>query len=249
MTLNLSISPDFSPEKISGWYIFNTWLQRKTETAIHLALHDSFAQQRQAIADNKVDLIYANPYDAAMLVREKGFVALTHPAGLADEAIVVVSASSPAQRVEDLKPGIRVVSTADPDVNMMGMIMLEPADLNPGNVQQETCASYTLVAKHLMNGSADVGILPARAFDGLSGLVRGSLRPLVRSEISVVRHMLLAGPNAASILPALREALVGMASDDKGAPILKDLGFAGWEASSQEDVEFMIDLVDTLVDQ
>ena len=249
MTINLTISPDFSPAKIPSWHIFNTWLQRSTGESIHLILFDSFAQQRQAIAEDKIDLIYANPYDAAMLVREKGFVALAHPGGLTDEAIVVVAANSPVQGVEDLLPGIRVASTADPDVNMMGMIMLEPADLSQNNVQSETCTSYTLVAKQLLSGNADVGILPARAFDGLSAMVKNSLRPLVRSEISVVRHMLLIGPKAMASLASLREAILGMDKDEKGAVILNDLGFAAWEASSQEDVEFMIDLVDTLVDQ
>ena len=76
MTLQLTVSPDFSPDHIAGWYVFNTWLQRKLGVRIHLELYDDFDSQRQAIAANKVDLIYANPYDAAMLVREKGFVAI-----------------------------------------------------------------------------------------------------------------------------------------------------------------------------
>lgn len=246
MKLNLTISPDFSPEKIPAWHIFNTWLQRRLNVDCHLELYGSFAEQRAAIAADKIDLIYANPYDAAMLVREKGFVAVTHPMGLPDEAVVAVGANSSYQAVEDLKPGIKVVSSGDPDVSMMGMILLEPADLNAGNVTSETCSSYVLVAKQLMSGTADVGIFPARAYDGLSSMVRNSLRPLVRSEISVIRHILLAGPNAASLVPQLQTALTEMAGIDKDAAILKDLGFSGWEASSQEDVEFMIDLMDTL---
>lgn len=246
MKLNLTISPDFSPEKLAGWYIFNTWLQRKLNIDCHLELYGSFAEQRAGIATDKVDLIYANPYDAAMLVREKGFVAVTHPMGLPDEAVVAVAANSSCQSVEDLNPGIKVVSSGDPDVSMMGMILLEPADLNASNITSETCSSYVQVAKQLMSGTADVGIFPARAYDGLSSMVRNSLRPLVRSEISVIRHMLLAGPNAAPLVARLQTALTEMASIDKDAAILKDLGFSGWEASSQEDVEFMIDLMDTL---
>lgn len=247
MTLNLTVSPDFSPDKLAGWHILNTWLQRKLDVACHLDLYNSFASQRQAIAENKVDLIYANPADAAMLVRDKGFVAVVHPKALPDEAVVAVAASSAYQRVEDLKPGIKVVSSGDPDVSMMGMILLEPADLNTSNVTTETCATYVLVAKQLMGGTADVGIFPARAYDGLSSMVRNSLRPLVRSEISVIRHMLLAGPNAVPLVPRLQSALVQMAEDAKDVAILKDLGFSGWEASSQEDVEFMIDLMETLI--
>ncbi len=247
MTLNLTVSPDFSPDKLAGWHILNTWLQRKLDVACHLELYNSFASQRQAIAENKVDLIYANPADAAMLVRDKGFVAVVHPKALPDEAVVAVAASSAYQRVEDLKPGVKVVSSGDPDVSMMGMILLEPADLNTSNVTTETCATYVLVAKQLMSGTADVGIFPARAYDGLSSMVRNSLRLLVRSEISVIRHMLLAGPNAAPLVPRLQSALGQMADDAKDVAILKDLGFSGWEASSQEDVEFMIDLMETLI--
>lgn len=246
MKLNLTVSPDFSPEKLAGWHIFNTWLQRKLDVDCHLEMYGSFAEQRAAIAADKVDLIYANPFDAAMLVREKNFVAVSHPVGLSDEAVVAVAASSSYRSVEDLKPGIKVASSGDPDVSMMGMILLEPADLNAGNVSTETCASYVLVAKQLMGGAADVGIFPARAYDGLSSVVRGSLRLLVRSEISVIRHMLLAGPAAAPLVARLQAELTAMAGSDKDAAILKDLGFASWEASSQEDVEFMIDLMDTL---
>ncbi len=78
-------------------------------------------------------MIYANPSDAALLVREKGFVGVARPCGLSDEAVVVVPSDSPAQRVEDLAPNIRVAATDHPDVKMMGMIMLEPANIGRDN--------------------------------------------------------------------------------------------------------------------
>lgn len=80
-----TISPDFSPDHLSGWYIFNTWLQKQTGEAIHLEMYDGFHSQKEAIRNDKVDLIYANPFDAAMLVREKGFLPLVRPAGITRE--------------------------------------------------------------------------------------------------------------------------------------------------------------------
>ena len=248
MTFNLSVSPDFSPDKLASWHIFNTWLQKKLEIACHLALYDSFEKQREAIAADQIDLIYANPADAAMLVREKQFIAIAHPGNLNDEAVVAVSASSAAKRIEDLKPGLTVASSGDPDVLMMGMIMLDPADITPTDVKQTTCGTYVLIAKALMTGTADVGIFPARGYDSLSTVVRSSLHPLVRSQISVVRHMLLAGPKLASLAPQLQAALAGMTNDPKEAAILKDLGLDHWEVTPQEEVEFMIDLMHTLID-
>jgi phosphonate transport system substrate-binding protein len=71
MTINFTVSPSFPNERISDWYIFNTWLQRALSLPIHLELYNSFGAQRAAIAEGKVDLIYANPFDASLLVREK----------------------------------------------------------------------------------------------------------------------------------------------------------------------------------
>lgn len=247
MPYHLTVSPDFSPEHISGWYVFNTWLQKSLNEHIHLELYDDFAAQRDAIRADKVDLIYANPFDASMLVREKGFVPIARPAEKRDEAVVVVSADSPIQCVEDLQPGLSLASTDDPDVHLMGMIMLEPADLNAGNVVLKECDSYVLVAKELIRGHCQVGFFLADAFDDLSGLVRNQLRPLVRSEIFVIHHALLAGPGLADRRLEIAKALIKMAEDGKGAGVLAGLGFKKWLPVDDEDMEFMIDLMDTLV--
>ena len=79
-----TVSPDFTPDHLSGWFIFNTWLQRALSEAFHLELYDDFLSQREAIQADQIDLIYANPYDAAMLVRDKGFTPLVKPVGHSD---------------------------------------------------------------------------------------------------------------------------------------------------------------------
>lgn len=247
MTHLLTVSPDFSPDHIAGWYVFNTWLQRRLGTRIHFEMHDSFAQQRQAVADDKIDLIYASPNLAAMLVREKGFTAIAAPLAKADEAIVAVLDGSPVHHVEDLQPGLRIAQTQDPDVNMIAMIMLEPADLNRDNTVVVNAPSYVLVAKQLMTGKADCGFFLREAYDDLSGPVRRQLRVLVQSEIGVIRHMLLAGPRMAEHHEALRELIAGMSEPGSdGRRALDALGLAGFEIQQPEDVEFMIDMVNTL---
>lgn len=249
MTLQLTVSPDFSPDHIAGWYVFNTWLQRRLNLRIHLELYDDFDSQRAAIAADQVDLIYANPYDAAMLVREKGFTAVAAPGNRPDEAVIAVPAESEVQRVEDLRPGVRVAVTRDPDVNLIGMIMLEPADLKGENVSTQQVSSYVLVAKHLLLGKADCGFFLKEAFDDLSVPIRRQLRPLVTSQISVVRHVLLAGPRMREHMPELVRLLLGMHTNSaEGGPrVLEALGLKQWEQQEQEDTEFMIDLMDTLM--
>ena len=248
MTLQLTVSPDFSPEHIAGWFVFNTWLQRTLGVRCHLELYDDFASQRAAIQADNIDLIFANPFDAAMLVREKGFAPLAAPMGSTDEVLVAVAEASPVRRVEDLKPLVRVAQTQDPDVNLMGMIMLEPADIGPSHVQPVPTRSYVLVAKSLVQERAEVGFFLKQAFDDLSVPTRAKLRPLVTSQISVVRHVLLCGPRMQEHVPVLREALLDMHHPgNDGQRVLEALSLAGWEGQNVEDTEFMIDLMDALM--
>ena len=248
MTYNFTVSPDFNPNHLSGWFIFNTWLQKSINEGIHLELYDDFKSQRQAIGDDRFDLIYANPYDASVLVRQKGFVPLVSPCNKSDEAIIAVRADYPANRVEDLPPGIRVSSTDDPDVNMMCMIMLEPADLSAENIALQTCDTYVIVAKDLIKGDTDIGFFLEETYNDLSNVIRSQLRPLVQSQIQVINHVLLAGPGLAHKREEMQEALMAMGQDDKGKGVLESLGFGGWGIVDQEDTEFMIDLMDTLED-
>ena len=165
MTYTMTVSPDFLPEEIAEWYIFNTWLQRKLDLNIHLELFDSFDEQRKAIAEDKIDLIYANPFDASMLVRDKGFIGVAKPADKGDEALIAVSSESAAEDVTDLEPGIEVARTDDPDVNMIGMIMLEPADLNAENTSSKVMDTYPTVARQVITGKSQAGFFLAEAYD------------------------------------------------------------------------------------
>ncbi|MEH6578610.1 MAG: phosphate/phosphite/phosphonate ABC transporter substrate-binding protein [Amphritea sp.] len=248
MTFNLTVSPDFAPEHISGWYIFNIWLQRQLGTDVHLELYDCFDDQRKDIRAGKFDMIYANPYDASMLVRELGFTALVRPLKKADETVIAVNTESIYQTVEDLGVGTVVATTDDPDVHTMGMIMLESADLDKSNIKLKQLANYILVAKNLLNGDAQVGFFLKAAYDELSELVRSRMRVLVSSQISVFHHTLLVGPAMAEHIPALQEALLSMPTNEKGRGVLESMDIDGWELMNAEQTEFMIDLIDTLLD-
>ena len=241
-----TVSPDFSPDHLSGWYIFNTWLQRNTDNAIHLEMYDSFKSQRDVIQNDQIDLIYANPFDAAMLVREKGFLPLVKAVGESDEAIIAVSANNEVEDVAHLNAGIKLAHTDDPDVHLMGMIMLEPGDLDASNITPLLTNSYVLVAKQLLKGDADVGIFLAEAYDDLSSIIKKQLRVLVRSQIDVIHHSLMIGPKLQDKKDEIQAKILEMNESEKGKGVLKSLGFEAWEKVSDDEMEFMIDLMDTL---
>lgn len=248
MIYKLAVSPDFSPDRIPGWFVFNTWLQKKLDIGMRFEMHDSFSEQRSAIEEDRVDLIYANAYDAAVLVREKGFVPLVKPLGISDEVVVATLAESDVQSLDDLKPGITIATVDGPDVQQMGLIILESADINADNSTLSTYGSNALVAKALLQGKAQVGVFLERSYNELAGLTRKALQPLVVSQIDVITHQLLAGPRLKDQHEALLAALLGMSANSKDQAVLEDLDISGWEQTSLEDIEFLIDIIDTLVD-
>ena len=242
----LTVSPDFMPDYIAGWYIFNTWLQRQLGQSIHLELYNDFSAQREAITRDEIDLIYANPFDAAMLVREKGFSAIAAPLDKPDEVILAVHNESPIQTLDDLSDGTRIARTDDPDVNLIGMMMIEAVDLNADNTQVQMVDNYVLVAKALFQERADLGFFLQEAYHSLSDFVKSQLRVVLNSEIHVVTHVLLASSMFVEHQKALQACLLDMPNREKGPGVLESMGLLGWQAQTQEDTEFMIDLMDTL---
>ena len=172
---------------------------------------------------------------------------LLRPQDKSDECLVAVKQGSPIQAVEDLAPGCRVASTEDPDVNLVGMMFLEPADLDRHNTQPVSVDSYPLVAKALFNDDADVGFFLEDAYSELSNLVRKELRELVRSQISDITHVLLSGPRLTEHRERLIQTLSAMPGEPKTAAMLEELGFSRWQVVDREDTEFMIDLMDALM--
>ncbi len=245
-TYHFTVSPSISPNALSGWSMFNTWMQRVLNQAIHFEQYDSFEKQRQAIIDDKIDIIYANPFDASLLAREKGFLPVATVNNQHDEAVVAVPKASGITTVTDLKPGVRVRSTDAPHVQTMGMIILEAAELSMDNVDYENRDTYVLVAKELLRGQADVGIFLADSYAGFSPIITESLNSLVSGDIQLVRHALMISPKLAELQKPMREVLTA----DKRIPVaesaMETLKFDRWQIFDQEAVEFMIDLISTL---
>lgn len=246
MKMQLTVSPDFPPERLAGWHIFNTWMQRKLDIESHFESYFDYATLHQAIDKDNVDIIYANAYDTVQLVRERGFLPLAKPNSTPDEVIIASNSSNPINSVEELNSGTSIAATTDPDIRTIGMIMLEPANLNADNTTVQDCNSYPIVAKSLIRNQADVGFFLADAYERMSNAVKQHLKPLVSSKIQLVNHCLLLSPKFAEQQPALTELLLNMHHDPKGVNILADLGLPSWDSLDQEEVEFMIDLMGAL---
>jgi hypothetical protein len=231
MTVNMLISPDFAPEHFPGWYLLSTTLQHRSHIHLHL-------------------LMPADAKEQALLIREYGYLPFARPRLYSNEMVIATAADASQTCVEDLEPGCSIALTDNRDVKLIGLRLLEPADLQDSDINWVNSSSYQNAARLVINGQVNAGFFLASAYHSLSRLTHERMKILIESRLRDISHVFLAHPRIADNLPRLQDALLGISPD---APsdlyILQSLGLPdGFETMTQEDAEFMIDLMDTLLD-
>ena len=248
-TLTLLIAPDFAPERFAGWHMLNTLLQKRSGLHLRLLTPASAAEQAQLIAAGQVDAIYANPFDAAEMIRERGFAAIARPVGKSNEMVIATAAGSPLAAIEDLRAGCTIALTDNRDVKLIGLRLLEAADLTESDIQWRAVDTYQAAARMAIKGEVDASFFLAEAFHSLSRLTQGQMKVLIESHLADITHVLLTHPRMAAQTPQFQQALLGLTGTPEGQPVLDELGITGgFAAMEAEDAEFMIDLMDTLLD-
>ncbi len=248
MSLQFTVSPDFNVSQISAWYIFNSRLGRILNQPTHLRLFDNFTHLRTALERDEIDLIYANAFDTAYLVREKHFLPVARSSDRSDEALIAVAAGSSIGAVTDFRAPLSVAATNAPDIEMIGRMLLEPADIDQGDVTIVPQPTYVNVAKSVLSGESTAGFFLRESFDELSHLVRSQLKPIVSSHIYVVCHAFLLRPRQAHLKEVLLEGFAAMKTNETDRKTLDELGITSEiVAMSHDEAEFMIDLMNALL--
>jgi len=153
--LNFMVAPDFSPDRFAGWHMVNTLLQSRSGLHLHLLTPASAQEQSELLRRDAVDLIYANPFDAAHLIRDLGFRAFARPMGKPDEMVIATAAASPLKRLEDLRPGSRIAVTDNRDVKLIGLRLLEAADLTDKDLQWVLVETFQAGARLAIKGEVE----------------------------------------------------------------------------------------------
>lgn len=248
MSSRFVIAPDFPPNLFSGWYTLNTLLQKRSDLAIHLETPASSQEQTQMIDGGDIALVYANPFDAAKLIREKGYKAIARPAGKSDEMVIVSSAKGDIKTLEDLKAGSSIAMADNRDVKLIGLRLLEAVDLTEDDVKFEITKTYQEAAKLVAQGQTQAAFFIAEIYHSLSNLTKMQLNVLIESDLADITHVVLAKEDYADA-DKVRDVLLSLKDDANGQAVLTELGMPnGFEAVSEEEAEFMIDLMETLLD-
>lgn len=248
MAYKFVIAPDFPPSLIGGWQTLNTLLQKRSDLAVSVVNPASASEQADAIAGGDIALVYANPFDAATLIREQGYKAIARPVGKSDEMVIVSSAKGDIKVLDDLKAGASIAMADNRDVKLIGLRLLEAVDLTEADVKFDITETYQAAAKQVIQGNADAAFFIAEIFHSLSNLTKMQLNVLIESDLADITHVLLV-KEGFEYADKVRDALISLKDDASGQAVLAELGMpAGFEAVSEEQAEFMIDLMETLLD-
>lgn len=247
--LNFLIAPDFPPDNFVGWHIFNTTLQRKIETDIHLLTPSDHAEQMDLINRGKAQLIYANPFDAAELVRSQGYLPVARPINKSDEMVIATYAEHSLQHSDDLQKNCSILVTENYDVRLIGLRLLESASLTENDINWLDAPTFQTAARRLLNKEADAAFFLASAYHDFNATTRSKLRVLMESRLNEFSHVVLLKPDSVYLHNAIQMAFINMKNEPSSRYILEDLGIPeGFSELTTEETEFMIDLMETLKD-
>ena len=243
--IHFLIAPDFAPKSFAGWHLLNTLLQKITDNPIRLITPAGHHEQMDILRNQKVNLVYANPFDAAQLVREQGDLP---PRACSDEMLITSYADSPYQHSDELKAGCKILVTENQDLRLLGLRLLESANLTEQDIEWIEIDTFQEAARRLINQEADAAFFLVSTYLLFTLNTRQQMKTLMQSRIGDLYHVILLHPDNAELHDFFRDTFVQIGNTDDGEKVLQDLDMRGFDAVSQEDMEFMIDLMETLKD-
>ncbi len=221
-----------SGHQLSGWYLFNTYLQRKMQRAIHFEqLHD---------ASNKVfHLFFAKPFDACSVMKEKGFVPMVRPISAADE-VVILTRVDDEREIADFKKNIKVVTSDQGSfVYLLGRFLCDESGLNSSDFNYQYAGNEIKALQMLIRKKADVAFILKKTFEGLSSFTRKNVRLIDESVTDFAFHQFCIAPGLLDQKDSIIEILMGMEKDEKGKQILEDIQFNGWLKPEEGEIKML----------
>lgn len=248
MKLHFMVSPGYPPARFAGWHMLNSLLQSRTRLPLQLHLPAMAAEQARLLRDGMADLIYANPFDAVTLIRDQHYRPVARPLGKPDEVVIAAAAESSLLRLQDLRAGHRIAITDGRDVRLVGLRLLEAADLEEADLQWVACDTFQACARLLLSAEVQAAFFVADTYHAMSRLTSSRLRVLVESAMDDLNHVLLVHPRAQASAAAVLSALTGIDRHTSDQQVLDALGVPyGFAPMSAEEGAQLLDLMDALV--
>ena len=222
-------------QQISGWYLLNTYLQRRLERAIHLE-QPQFGQE---VSNVSVDLFFSKPFEALSMIHNHGFVPLLRPDSEADE-VVILARSEDSRNLIDFSNAKVSTASKNSFVYILGRSLCDESGLDSETFDFVFAGNEIKALQMLIKKQVDLLFMLKKTYEGLSSLARGSTRLVDESETNFAFHLFCSAPYLTSAIhESLSNTLLEMGNDEKGKRILEDIEIGGWRKPDEGELKML----------
>jgi anti-anti-sigma factor len=210
-----------SGQQLTGWYLLNTYLQRKLNRAIH------FEQAANTPDSNLTDLLFAKPFEACEMIKNHGFIPILKPIAEADE-VVILTRIDDTRSLKDLEGLTVSVATEGSFVYLLGRFLCDENGIDSSKFIFDIAGNEIKALQTLIRHKCDLTFMLKKTFQGLSSFSRNNIQKIDESETDFASHLFCVAPHLQNNIEELVDVLTAMIDDNQGQQILKDIQCQGW---------------------
>jgi len=227
-------------QQLTGWYLFNTYLQRHMQKAIH------FDQAQDMLNAASVDILFAKPFEACTMIKKRGFVPIMRPIAEADEVVILTRADD-ERSLSDFNGASVVTASENSFVYILGRFLCDENELDSATFKFSFSGNEIKSLQMLIRKKADLLFMLKKTYEGLSSFSKKNVRKLDESATDFAFHLFSIAPNLVEEGKALHTILAEMAADEKGKRILEDIEFQGWCPVEEGELKMLTMVFDRYV--
>lgn len=210
-----------SGQQLTGWYLLNTYLQRRLTRAIH------FDQSVDTPDPSTTDLLFAKPFEACLMIKKHGFIPLMRPIAEVDEVVILTRADD-NRSLSDYE-GVTVgTATEGSFVYLLGRFLCDESGVDSSKFTFDFSGNEIKALQSLIRKKCDLLFMLKKTYEGLSSFSHSNVRKLDESVTDFACHLFCVAPHLKDQSQALVDVLMAMENDEQGKEILKDIQIQGW---------------------
>lgn len=221
-----------SGQQLTGWYLLNTYLQRRMKKAIH------FEQITETLDGNAADLLFAKPFEACLMIKQYGFIPIMRPIAEADE-VVILARVDDTRTLQDYEHTCVGTATKDSFVYLLGRFLCDENGLDSAAFTFDFAGNEIKALQMLIRKKCDLVFMLKKTFESLSSFSRNNVRKLDESRTDFACHLFCIAPHLKEEGIALSEILMDMENDDHGRQTLQDIQIQGWNKPEEGELNML----------
>ncbi|MGC8616287.1 MAG: phosphate/phosphite/phosphonate ABC transporter substrate-binding protein [Desulfurella sp.] len=227
--IRFSVDPNYAGKNLPGWFMVASYLQKSIGQRVKFIPYKDFDEARNAVLSGEIDIVYANPFDWVFFMNEIGFLPIARPRNHFDE--VIICSKKYKSYLELTKP-INIISAHKKTfVHMVGLFLLEKAEIDLDSCKFNFSGSYQSVIKNVLQSEYDIGFVLSEVYEKSSVIIKNQLNILDVSNDGFVFHAFCISPRLIELQKSITESILNFNSK-----LLDDIGFEGFETISEDEI-------------